>query len=109
MMMAVSNRTSAMTANPAIERDVHKLALAVPSAFGCPSRQTLSVRFSLEPRAATGRFATDTSPDSSPESHRWTFASRKLPFADESCRPVAAVELSGKLSFNAAAQPASRR
>ena len=41
----------------------------------------------------TGRVATDTSPDSSPESRRWKFASRKLPLADESCRPDAAVQL----------------
>ena len=49
---------------------------------------------------ASGRVATDTSPDSSSESRRWRFASRKLPLADESCRPAAAVELLGKLSFN---------
>ena len=29
-----------------------------------------------------GRVATDTSPDSSPESRRWKFASRKLSLAD---------------------------
>ena len=33
-------------------------------------------------RSGLGRFATDTSPDSSPESRRWRFASRKLPFAE---------------------------
>lgn len=65
-------------------------------------RSTLSpaVASGVPCRTAVGRFATDTSPDSSPESRRWRFASRKLPFADESCRPVAAVKLWGKLSFN---------
>ena len=44
--------------------------------------------------SAMGRAATDDSSDSRPESRRWRFASRKLPLADESHRPVAATQLS---------------
>jgi len=46
---------------------------------------------SIQRPSGLGRVATDTSPDSSPESRRWRFASRKLPLADESCRPTPAL------------------
>ena len=53
----------------------------------------LAVRTTKSPTAGLGRVATDTSPDSSSESRRWRFASRKLPLADESSRPIVVVRL----------------
>ena len=47
-----------------------------------------------------GRDATDTYSGLSPESRRWRLASRKLPLADESSRPIAVIGADGKLSFN---------
>jgi hypothetical protein len=49
----------------------------------------------------SGSIATDAYSDSSPESGRWKFAFRKLPLADESYRPVAAIGVGGKRSLNA--------
>lgn len=59
---------------------------------GC-SNQEAAIGTPARRRSGQGRFATDTSPDSSPKTRRLRFASRKLLFADQSCRPVADVEL----------------
>ena len=102
-----------MLPNPAVERDGLQAALAGrPSAFRAPAAphtSTLNDSPSRSSMTATGRLHSMASgsfrdaklerPVSGAELRRLLVASR----------PVAAVELSGKLSFNAAAQPASRR
>lgn len=50
--------------------------------------------------AVEGRVATDDSPSSSPESSRWSFASRKLPFGNESSRPNGAGQKSENQTLN---------
>jgi len=71
---------------------------AYKARFRGPFNSTLNDSFPKSSTAALGRVATDTSPDSSSESRRWRFASRKLPLADESCRPIAVTSITRKWS-----------